>query len=123
MAVIDTTEVANSFEIRGRIGRPNELGETWCGWTELGEYLPVAGIYQRRHSGGKQIFVRMKHYHGPNPQTVPQQANRATFADAVAAWQALSTTEKNYWRRRKTPRMMSGYNRFLRAYMRGEITP
>jgi hypothetical protein len=118
MAIISVLNTAHSFEIRGKLGRPNELGEIWCGWSECGEYLPVAGVYQKRRSAGKQVFVRMKHYHGANPQTVPQQANRATFAQAVSAWQGLTPMQKKQWRAKKYPRYMSGYNRFIRDFMR-----
>lgn len=122
MAIVSTFEHVNSIEIRGKLGRPNGLGEMWCGWSECGDDLQIAGIYQKRRSQGKQIFVRMKHYHGANPQTVPQQANRSIFASAVSAWQALSDSEKKIWRAKKYPRYMSGYNRFLREYMRGNIS-
>lgn len=121
MAIVTTFDHAYSLEIRGKLGRPNELGAIWCGLSECGEYLPVAGIYQKRPTRNGQIFVRMKHYHGGNPQTIPQQANRSTFAAAVAAWKLLNYEQKKYWRGRKEPRYMSGYNRYIREYMHGNV--
>lgn len=118
MAIIKPFDIVHSLEIRGRIGRPNGLGEIWCGWSELGEDLKIAGIYQKRPRPNGQIFVRMKHYHCRNPKTIPQQANRSIFADAVASWQACSEAQKSAWRRKKYPRGMSGYHRYLRNYMR-----
>lgn len=107
-----------TIEIRGKLGRPNELGEFWCGWSECGEYNPLAGYYQKRRNRRGQIFVRTKHYICKNPQTVPQQANRTKFAQAILAWRELTDEEKKYWRGLKYPRFMSGYNRFLRDYMK-----
>lgn len=122
MAIVDLGGKANSIEIRGKLGKPNELGDIWCGWSELGEYLPIAGIYQKRRNKKGQIFVRMKHYHGSNPQTPEQQSNRATFSQAVASWQSLDESEKKQWRAKKHPRYMSGYNRYIRDYMRGLVS-
>jgi len=118
MAIVDITNGPMSLEVRGRLGRPNELGAIWCGWSELGEYLPIAGIYQKRPRKNGQIFVKMKHYHGANPQTPAQQSNRATFAQAVAGWQALSEEQKNVWRKKTSPKYMAGYHRYIRSRMR-----
>lgn len=117
MAVITPATHARTIEIRGTLGKPNELGEMWCGWSECGEFVPEAGVYQVRRSQKGTYNVRMKHYHGANPQTVPQQNNRSKFAQAIAAWQALSEPEKAVWNKKRYPTRMTGYNRFLRHFM------
>ena len=118
MAIIKALDVVGGIEIRGRLGRPNELGEVWCGGSEIGEYFPLAGLYRKIHHEGEQKFQRMKFYSTAGPRTVPQQANRSKLALGVSAWQSLTEEEKTVWNRKKTPRFMSGYNRFLRDYMR-----
>lgn len=119
MAIVSLMDEVKVIEIRGKLGRPNELGCVWCGWSECGEYNPLAGYYQKRKNARSQYFVRMRHFITSNPQTPAQQANRSKFSLAVAAWQSKTDEEKRYWRGLKRPRGMSGYNRFLREYMRG----
>ena len=46
----------------------------------------------------KGVQQKMDYYTTDNPQTVPQQAWRGSFADAVAAWQSLSTADQDKWR-------------------------
>ena len=118
MAILTLQTKLGNIEIRGIVGRPNELGATWCGWSEIGEYFPEAGIYQKRPSRKGQFFVRMKHFISANPQTPTQQAGRNKFALAVSAWQAMTEEEKKVYRKRHSPPHMTGYNRFLRDYMR-----
>lgn len=118
MAIVSALDIAYGIEIRGRFGKPNGLGEMWCGWSELGQDFPLAGLYRKVRHEGKQKFQRMKFYATPGPRTVPQQANRSKFALAVSAWQALTPEQKKQWRSKKSPRFMSGYNRFIRDYMR-----
>jgi hypothetical protein len=62
---------------------------------------------------------QMAYYRPANPQTETQQAWRAVFADAVAAWQALSEEEKQAWRRKGTRRSKMGYSLFLSRYLDG----
>ncbi len=121
MAVIDVLKSVHSIEVRGKLGTPNGLGLITCGLSLCGMYLPVAGIYQKRHAKNGQYFVKMRHYRPTNPRTVNQQNNRISFKNAVLAWQTLDESEKLIWRRKKHPRFMSGYNRFIREYMRGNI--
>jgi hypothetical protein len=118
MAIVDFPNRADSFEVRGRVGLPVELGNFWCGWSVLGDDDTGSGIYQRRPRQGGQIIVKMRHYWPNNPQYEDQQAWRGVFADAVSAWQALTTEQKLEWKKKKWPRKMTGYNRFLRAYLK-----
>lgn len=77
----------------------------------------IYGIYQMRTRFGHRINVKEKFYVPTNPQTVPQQANRQDFADAVVAWQGLSDSQKQVYNKRARTRHMSGYNLFLRQKM------
>lgn len=75
------------------------------------------GIYQMRmHKDGKKP-IRMKFYEPTNPQTEDQQANRNKFADAMAAWQALTSEEKApYYTQAKRVQML-GHNLYIKRYM------
>jgi|GEM_PF-1307656 len=56
-----------------------------------------------------------------NPDTEEQRENRALFADAVMAWQALSKEDKEYYNNLAIRRGKGrGYNLFLSMYMKGE---
>ncbi len=93
-------------EIRGKIGEDvTPLPYSW--W----------GIYQMRLCKEGKIPIRMKFYVPTNPRTVPQQSNRAKFADAVLAWQNLTYTEKQVYNSKAGGTHFSGYNLFIREYM------
>jgi hypothetical protein len=57
------------------------------------------------------------------PPTPDQVAQRYLFAQAVAAWQALSPTEKDAWNndQRRHDFNLPGYQFFLREFLRGRI--
>ncbi len=57
--------------------------------------------------------------------TAAQEAQRAAYAAAVAAWHALSPEERAEWAAQAaaTGRLVTGYNLFLAAHMRGDIAP
>lgn len=94
-----------SFSVRGKIGRP-DLPNTH------GHF----GIYQQRHTLKGVKTIRMKFYTPTNPRTVPQQANRTKFANAMAAWQGLTEEEKEVYRTRAKKRSMFGWGLFIREY-------
>jgi hypothetical protein len=74
-------------------------------------------IYREQPCWFGRITIREKYYTPFNPNSTPQQENRQLFADAVAAWQALSFTDQVSWNKLLYPTHMSGYNRFLRNYL------
>ena len=45
-------------------------------------------------------------------------ASRQKFADAVTNWQGFNDPTKRYYNALKYPNIMSGYNRYIRFYMR-----
>ena len=117
MAVVDRGETGLFIDIVGKLGRPNELGCMWCGWSHLGDSEALAGYFQHRPRVAGQMLVQMRHYWPTNNQHSVQQVWRWVFGDAVAAWQSLTDEQKLFWNKRKYPRRMSGYNRFLRDYL------
>lgn len=71
--------------------------------------------YQLRHN--KQY--KIKYYVPTNPRTAPQQANRDKIKYAVLKWHSLTEIQKNFYRKKEPIRpTMSGYNFFIREYMK-----
>ncbi len=76
-------------------------------------------VYCRR---GKGSYVRV--YVKPtNPNSERQQAKRARFKQAVAAWRALSPEQQQAFALRAKPLGRTGYHLFLSEFMTGSPTP
>jgi len=73
--------------------------------------------YQRRRTWHGIVWSAMKAYTPTNPNSPAQQARRLLFAQAVAAWQALTSAEQDEYNKRRYPPRIPGYNRFLREYL------
>jgi len=78
---------------------------------------PNACIFQQRKCKDGKRTIKMKYYTPTNPQTIPQQANRSKFANAITAWQSLTLTQKEGYNERAKYKQYSGYNLFIREYM------
>ena len=74
--------------------------------------------YREQPTPRGRITIRQKYTPYVNPQGTEQQLWRGVMADAVAAWQALSFTDQVIWNKTKYPYNMSGYNRFVRNYLK-----
>ena len=92
----------------GMSGKLGETGES--------DPLGVKGIYQMRMTKKGKVPIKMKFYVPFNPRSVPQQANRQKFADAVSAWGSLTEEEKSVYNVRAKKRMMFGWGLFIREY-------
>jgi len=93
------------FYVSGNIGKagdPDPLG--------------VNGIYQMRMTKTGKRPIKMKFYAPTNPQTEPQQANRAKFTTAMSLWGALTPEEKTAYNIRAKRRNMFGWGLFIREY-------
>lgn len=117
MLVNTPDQKLKSHVSRQKIGRPNGYGRAIFGWSKYGEKNLYAGIYRVRHYLGKLYQERMEFYPYVITHTDAQQPRRETFADAVSAWQALTTPQKNVYRQRAVGKHMFGYHLFLREYM------
>lgn len=89
-----------------------------------------AVTYRVRRGNGSYGSVAGKRYQDKYKYFVPTSINnpegqhaRDIFTDSVAAWQALAPTEKATWRTSRTRLglKMSGYNLFIRVYMRDNL--
>jgi len=116
------------FGLTGRLGRPWEYGQKIFGWAGYGveENLMDTndgtpknryGIYQRRTRNGKTQFVREEFYWPTNPQTVPQQAWRATFKAGMVAWSNLTDEQKKAYNIKGTKIGTMGQNVFMKEYL------
>lgn len=117
MTVVTEISGMKVLAVVGKLGLPNGLGAMVCGITKLGDDFQGAGIYRRNGRWHNQKIVRMKHYRPHNPQTIPQQARRATFSNGVGAWHLLSENEKDDLRTRAKLKHISGFNLHMREYM------
>ena len=117
MSVINPSENPIGVLVRGKVGFPPLYGEREYGACVYGEDEDIYGIYQVRTRWGGQVQVKMKFYTPANPQTEPQQANRAKFTDAVSAWQALTDNQKASYNEEAKYLPLSGFNLHNREYM------
>lgn len=117
-----------AVEIRGKLGRGTGYGFARRGDGLYGENTPVGGIYQKRYTGYNQngyipgrprvpYYVRMRKYRPTNPNSPAQQSRRATFAEAVAAWQNMSEAERAPYKKRAVKKSRRGRNLFIQEYM------
>jgi len=130
MAVVDLAKLGWCESIRKKLNRDVTLNplRPACG----GYFKPdlLAGVYQMRrrpYTGtghmhprfGPNICVREKFYQ-PSCQTQPNKIiSQNKFAAAVLEWQGLTSDQKKKYNKYAVGRNFSGYNLFIRNYMRG----
>lgn len=78
-------------------------------------------IYQRRHVWHGIICIKERYYKPSGEPSSLQLGYRGIFADAVSSWQNLSPVDKKRFKEYAYPIQMSGYNRFLRYYLRDHL--
>ena len=139
MAVIENVNGLFSISPRMRFGKQWRFGRLMFGFSEFGDVndflarsffgnigfgvdrfadiFEYRGIFQSRPRATGKLTVLMDYYIPKNPQSIPQQANRTKFCDAIIAWRALSTAQKKTFNIKAAGKGMSGYNMFLRKYM------
>jgi hypothetical protein len=118
MAVINPATLAVCASVAGKLGRSNGFGGVRFGFSFFGDTCREAGIYRRQPSKKGQVVILQKSYRPTYRNTFPQQTNREKFANAVLAWQNLTTEERLVYNQMKYPVRLSGYHRFMRINMR-----
>ena len=116
MSFAPAFESLRSFSARKKVGRSASFGFGRRGHGRFGDSSRLAGVYQKRIAGGRSYTVRMRYYRPTNPQSVPQQANRAKFSAAMSAWGGLTAGEKSAYNERAKKRQMFGWGLFIREY-------
>jgi len=94
-----------------------DFGTTTFGVEKYANIILLSGVYRTDNVTGRTKFYREPYYITKNPRTEPQQTWRGVFANAVAAWQALTPEEKNEYNVKAKGKRMSGYNLFLKEYL------
>ena len=128
MPEVSGIEKLFSLWAKKRLGKFPLLGTFQLGFSLLGDEdmyferpgkdpILLSGIYRTDNVTGKTKNYREPYYITRNPRTVLQQANRAKYAAAVAAWKALTPEEKMVYNERAKGLVMSGYNLFIREFM------
>jgi len=91
------------------------------GWENLSEVCAhlhgKVGDYVYRYYPGV-CLQRVPYYTPTNPRSAAQQLMRKVFADATAAWKALSEEERAWWRREAQSRGMLGPHYFQSRYIK-----
>lgn len=82
-------------------------------------------VYQRTQRGHGNVegdptrTLQVRRYVPTKPPGTPrQQAARARFRAAVAAWHALTPAQQKSYNRRASRRAVLGFNLFISEYMR-----
>ena len=94
-----------------------QYGMKIYGIEKYGEVTSYYGVYRIQPTPNGQIIIKQKFYIPSNPQTVPQQANRSIFADAVSTWQGLTDEQKEVYNKKTKYKNLSGYNLYLSEYL------
>ena len=121
MAVVRPLTNFPALEIRKRYSTPIGIGEIINGFSQIGDENPMAGVYQKRARSTGQIFVKMKYVIPFDNKTPAQLARRQIMRNAVIAWQGLTSNDKHAYNSLKHPQRMTGFNRFIGKYLKGEI--
>lgn len=102
---------------RKRFGFSHSFGTAFFGYTRFGDFNEYAGIYTYRNNWKQRKHIAMQFYWPTNPQTVPQQAWRAVFANGAVAWQSLTSDQKAEYNKRAKQKHMTGYHLHQREYL------
>lgn len=94
-----------AFFARKKLGKP-----------EYDDPLNVMGIYRVRTIQGTVTQEKLPFYRPTDPKTIPQQANRQRFADAMAAWTALTPEQKKVYNVFAKRQQKFGWNIFIKEY-------
>lgn len=85
---------------------------------EVGDVSEFNGIYQKRRGENGVTIAKLPWFVTKNPRTIPQQANRGKFGNAVAAWHNLTESERIVYNIESKKTRGTGFNLFIKNYMR-----
>ena len=122
-------ETLFSIKASKTIGRYREFGCSMFGAVKFGqdpvyfefsdgEKIEISGIYQCRKSSKGSVFVRERFYFPSNPKTESQLLTRSNLSNAVSSWQDLTEEAKNFYNNKARGFNMSGYNLYIREYIK-----
>ena len=119
MTIISKKEIKYWLSIKKRFAKPSYFGQSIFGFSDFGadsfivkytqyasrvygvrdygDIYSLSGIYTVRTRYNHKTQVRMKYYIPYNPQTIPQQSWRSSFAAAIVAWRNLTYPKKKVY--------------------------
>lgn len=105
----------------GLVGLPYPIGRFPRYLIQSMYYSPKGWCYQIRRTWHGIVNAAMRPPISAQPNTVIQYAYKQVFADAVHAWQSLTPEQKRVYHYYRYPVHASGYNRFLRWYLKTNL--
>lgn len=121
MAIIDLQQIGLFASIRKILRRDLTVYPEHPNWGAGFSVNLHSGIYQMPKYSYGRVCRRIDFYDYIITHTPEQQENRSKFSAAVAAWQALTSEQKEVYKEKSSGKNMSGYNYFLGLYMKTEI--
>lgn len=125
MAVTNFSRSLYSLSAHKKIGRVSFFGRAFFGFSYYGQEISkmadgavISGVFRERVSYGKRIKEILPFMYPSNPRTEAQQANRQKITNGVQAWKNLTEEEKSVYNKKAIGKRMSGYNLFLRQYLK-----
>jgi hypothetical protein len=118
MSKVESIQLPYAMRIQKRWGTRNVYGWANFGNCIYGNGRSDFGIYQIRKCTDGRKSVHMIWYKPFNAQSEIQQANRQKFETAREAWAPLTSPEKRDYNLKAMGKHFSGYNLFVREYMR-----
>ena len=109
-------------EPKKKLGFSQDYGHALFGYAEFGADNPYAGIYRKYTNDKKNHLIKMRHYVPSYSNTEAIQASRASFTSAIIAWRALDADEKLFYEKWGKKYRMSGYNKYISEYMKGNVS-
>ncbi len=76
------------------------------------------GVYKSWRRNGKETFWVCKLYSPVNHKTPAQVIRQNIYHDAVTIWNSLTKEEKQVYRKLAQSKYMSGYNIFMKRYLK-----
>ncbi len=139
MPRVEGIEKLLSAEPHGRFGKPWEFGEIMAGFSNFGggpvffsrslfgkavfggvffgDVLEFSGIYHVDHDAEGRFLLRTNYVITKNPRSIPQQAHRHKYGQAVGAWRLLTSEQKAVYNKNAVGHRMTGCNLFIKEFM------
>lgn len=109
-------------EPRKKLGFSQDYGLALFGYCEFGADNPWAGVYRKYTNDKLNHLIKMNHYPTYYTNSAGQIVSRSNFASAIVAWRALDAGDKNYYEKWGKKYKMSGYNKYISEYMKGNVS-
>jgi len=110
-----------SLTARGKIGRRHGYGQAAFGESQYADQNPFSGVYKKQYTKNGPLCIKTKFQRTVAVNTDHLSAYKVKMRNAVLSWQGLTSEQKAVYNKLKYPIHMSGYNRYVRAYLKDLI--